>query len=317
MWLHRARALSLLRTHINQLASERTQQADWGDSAGQVIASTVMMTFFEISRDCSDSWTMHADFARNFLSSHLRKVDSLSAEQETLFKFAATYFVSHDVLAGTGGTCMEAAQMNNELCESMDNLSVMAITGCSRDLLSLISEITQIGSSVESYIHPRILSATIQQRRDNIDSRLHGLRQEVPEEFGSFQSELVIVSEVKRLAAILYLYSRIDGSGPHEPHVVRVTHQIMALIPQISLRTHTGLWPLFIVATLGIRSECDEDRKLLLSHLTALQETRQLANVKKARRIIEGVWKARDLRPDEPQGWAILQGRRHGPISLA
>lgn len=259
---------------------------------------------------------MHADFARNFLSSRLRGLGGQSAEQEALLDFAATYFVSHDILAASGGTRLETAEIDTEMCQAVDNSSVLALTGCSRELLNLICEINQMGSSIEQS-RQTDLPFTLRQRRDNVEKLLHGLRQEVPEEFGSFQPELVVAAEVKRLATILYLYSRIDGAGPHEPHMIRITSHIMSLVPKISIRTHTGLWPIFIVATLGVRAECDEDRKLLLGQLAALQQTRQLANVKKARLLIEDVWKSRDLRPDESHGWGILHGRRHGPISLA
>ncbi|KAI1801191.1 fungal-specific transcription factor domain-containing protein [Daldinia bambusicola] len=315
MWLHRAKALRLLRTSVNQLALG-THNTSCDTSKDHVIASTIMLAFFEIAKDCSDSWTVHADFARRFLSSRLRDRGSLDTEQEALLYFAVTYFVSHDILAATGGTLMEATEMVTGMCKAVDKSTVLALTGCSRDLLILISEINQISSLV---IEPgqKRLPFKIQQRRDDVERLLHQLHQDVPEEFGSSQSEFAIVAEVKRLAALLYLYSRIDGSGPQEPHMVRVTSQILALVPKISLRTHTGLWPLFIVATLGIRPECDEDRKLLLSRLAALQQTRQLASVKKARLIIEDVWKSRDLRPNSSQGWSILQGRRHGAISLA
>lgn len=202
------------------------------------------------------------------------------------------------------------------MCKSVDDSIIVAITGCSRDLLILLSEINQMGLLIgRSY--QKQLPPAIQQRRDNVERLLHQMHQEIPEVFGAFKSEFAIVAEVKRLTTILYLYSRIDGAGPHEPHMIRLTSQILSLLPQISLRTHTGLWPLFIVATLGIRPERDEDRKLLLSRITALHHTRQLANVKKARLIIEDVWKSRDLRPDLSQGWSIMQGRRHGAISLA
>ncbi len=259
---------------------------------------------------------MHADFARSFLSSRLRSLGRLSVEQEALLYFAVTYFVSHDILAATGGTRMEGVEMVTEMCKAVDNSTIMALTGCSRDLLILISEINQMSLSIGKP-YQKQLPFAIQQRRDKVERFLYQLRQDISAEFGSFQSEFAVVAEVKRLAAILYLYSRIDGAGPHEPRVMRVTSEILSLVPKISLRTHTVLWPLFIVATLGIRPECDEDRKLLLSRLVALQQTRQLASVKKARLIIEDVWKSRDLRPDESQGWAVLQGRRHGAISLA
>ncbi|KAI1473391.1 fungal-specific transcription factor domain-containing protein [Daldinia eschscholtzii] len=314
MWLHRAKALRLLRTSINQLALETHKSHNVPKD--HVMASTIMLTFFEIAKDCSDSWTVHADFARRFLSSRLRDRGSLDAEQEALLYFALTYFVSHDILAATGGTLMEATEMVTGMCKAVDKSTVLALTGCSRDLLILISEINQMSSLVKEPGR-KPLPPTIQQRRDDVERLLHQLHQDVPEEFGSSQSEFTIVAEVKRLAAILYLYSRIDGAGPHEPHMAQITSQILALVPKISLRTHTGLWPLFIVATLGIRPECDEDRKLLLNRLAALQQTRQLGSVKKARLIIEDVWKSRDLRPNISQGWSILQGRRHGAISLA
>ncbi|KAI1411982.1 fungal-specific transcription factor domain-containing protein [Hypoxylon sp. FL1857] len=316
MWLHRAKALRLLRTQVAELASGGAHEAGCGAFKDQIIASTIMLTFFEISKDCSDSWTVHADFARSFLASRLRDLGTLSAEQEALLYFAVTYFVSHDILAATGGTLMEAAEMVTEMCKAVDKSTILALTGCPRDLLLLISEINQM-SSLIGQAERKPLPSTIQQRRDNVERLLHRLHQEVPEDFGSFKSEFAVIAEVKRLATILYLYSRIDGAGPHEPHMVRVTSQILSLVPKISLRTHTGLWPLFIVATLGIRPECDEDRKLLLSRLTALQQTRQLASVKKARLIIEDVWKSRDLHPNESPGWSILQGRKHGAISLA
>lgn len=210
---------------------------------------------------------------------------------------------------------MEAAPMVTEMCKAVDKPTVMALTGCSRDLLILISEINQISTLIVQSGqkgHP----LAIRQRRDNVERLLHQLRQEIPD-CESSNPEFAIIAEVKRLAAILYLYSRIDGSGPHDPHMIRVTSQIMSLVPSISLRTHTGLWPLFMVATLGVRPECDADRKLILSRLAELQQTRQLASVKKARLIIEDVWKSRDLQPNISQGWNILQGRRHGAISLA
>lgn len=317
MWLHRAKALRLLRTHISQLASgETSYEANGGFSKDQVIASTIMLTFYEISKDCSDAWTVHANFARSFLTSRMRDLGNLTAEQEALLYFAVTYFVSHDILAATGGKLTEAAERVTETCKLVDKSTVLALTGCSRDLLILISEINQMSSEI-GRSHRKPLPVRMQQRRDDVERRLHQLYQEVPEEFRSCKSEFSTVAEVKRLSAILYLYARIDGAGPHEPHMIRVTSQILSLVPKISIRTHTGLWPLFIVATLGIRPECDGDRKLLLSRLAALQQTRQLANVKKARKIIEDVWKSRDIRPEESQGWSILHGRRHGTISLA
>ncbi|OTB01343.1 hypothetical protein M426DRAFT_266223 [Hypoxylon sp. CI-4A] len=316
MWLHRARALRLLRLQINQLASEELQSTSYGSVKDEIIASTLMLTFFEISKDCSSSWMIHANFARSFLFARLRDLASLSYEQERLLYFAITYFVSHDILATTAGISAGAAESVEEMCQSVDKSTILALTGCSRDLLILISEINQIGVLVGRW-NKKQLPIDLQQRRDTVERRLHQLRQEAPES-DSVKSEFAIITEMKRLAAILYFYSRVDHAGPHEPHMIKITDQILSLVPKICIRTHSSLWPLFIVATMGIRPECDEDRRLLLGRLAALQQTRQLASVKKARLIIEDVWKTRDLKPNESRAWDIvLQGRRHGAISLA
>lgn len=49
MWLHRAKALRLLRAQIAQLASPEMEETGCRASKDQVIASTIMLTFFEVS----------------------------------------------------------------------------------------------------------------------------------------------------------------------------------------------------------------------------------------------------------------------------
>lgn len=194
--------------------------------------------------------------------------------------------------------------------------------------MSLIAEITDLASIVATQeiseppsspkSRPLDHPPGIKARRDDIERRIHQLEvpiYEDPISTGSDNGHMI--AESKRLAALMYLYARIDNANPFNPHMVRLTTQILSILPEISLRTNTILWPLFIVATLGVRPESDEDRKLILERLDALQQTRQLGNVKKARRIIEDVWKARDLRSSAALlGWSILAGR-HGTISLA
>lgn len=192
------------------------------------------------------------------------------------------------------------------------------MTGCSKKLFRAISEINRLGSL--SFVVRRSETADaieFERGRNSIERELHLQQQmaEYPED--SFEYEMAIVTEIKRLAALLYLYGRVDGASPHEKHMVRLTSEVLSLIPKISLRTNTLLWPLFIVSVLGIRPECDADKKLVLARLAALQKTRQLGNVKKARHVIEDVWKARELRPLEAaKGWSILEGRNQ-TISLA
>lgn len=212
-------------------------------------------------------------------------------------------------------TCATA----NKLCKCADPESLQTLTGFSKDLLILLSEINSLGSISDdldtSMGQP--LSGDQKRQRDDIERRLHCLNKNVHDDVIPPYEETHSISEAKRLAALMYLYARLDRAGPHEPCMVRLTSKILSIIPNISLRTNTVLWPLFITATLGIRPESDEDRKMVLGRLAALQKTRQLGNVKKARQVIESVWKARDLKfSNSGLGWDILRGR-HQTISLA
>ena len=118
----------------------------------------------------------------------------------------------------------------------------------------------------------------------------------------------MLVAETKRLTGLLYLYSRIDHLGPQDPCISQLTSQILSLIPQIPLRTNTVLWPLFMVSVLGVQPECDQDRVMVLERLDALQQRRQLGNVRKARDIMEKVWNMRDLEERAVgMGWEILE----------
>lgn len=239
----------------------------------------------------------------------------MSAEFEQFLCFCLTYIHSHNILAATAGTDVGDPIAVASFCASADDPTVIALAGCSTALLTAISDINCIGLTVgEEEVQ---ISQAHRKRRDDVERTLHLQDRSSLSLDELISSEVSIIAEVKRLAALLYLYGRIDGAGPQEYHMIRITAQILHLIPRISLRTNTILWPLFIVAVLGVRPECDDDRKLILARLAALQETRQLGNVKKARCVIEDVWKARDLRvSDATKGWSILEGK-HRTISLA
>lgn len=73
-----------------------------------------------------------------------------------------------------------------------------------------------------------------------------------------------------------------------------------------------------MVATLGIGPHCEEERVFILQKIDALQQQRQVRYIKKARRIIMGVWKLRDAQDAEMRmGWGILQHvAQKGRISL-
>ncbi|KAI1495432.1 fungal-specific transcription factor domain-containing protein [Biscogniauxia marginata] len=324
MWTHRAHALRRLRGTVKHLCTlEIGNSGPDGDLDGdETVACALMLCFFDISQDCSESWTVHSRFSGDFLLTRSRCTKCLSAEEQALQDFAVTYFISHDVLASTASTTRPwMCETTNKLCAFADPRALQNLTGCSKELFILISEINSLGSVLDGLDldthEQQPLSGDRKRWRDEIERRLHDLKQHVSTDVKSFDEETHNISEAKRLAALMYLYGRLDRASPHEPCMVRLTLKALSIIPKISLRTNTVLWPLFIIATLGIRPESDEDRNLVLGRLAALQNTRQLGNVKKARHVIESVWKARDLKISNPGlGWEVLQ-ERHQTISLA
>ncbi|KAK8078691.1 hypothetical protein PG994_002498 [Apiospora phragmitis] len=296
MWLHRARALSLLRSQVSDLAHTSNSDSCNATLNEQIVASTLMLCFFE---SCSRSWTIHADFARDLLSKSLHGYELLSVEKQNLHHFAFAYFVSHDVFAATAGSRIGQDRTVAKLCRSIHEPDILALTGCTRQLLVL---------------SPRSALSAGPCAKGKTTAAAFWM---ICCGAGTTLSDNFISWVMKRLAALLYLYGRLDDAGPQEPHMVRTTRQILGLLQSVSLRTNTLLWPLFIVGVLGIRSEDDEDRRLLLEKLAALQETRQLGHVKKARAAIEDVWGARELHTSQAgKGWSIIKGKCHA-ISLA
>lgn len=261
----------------------------------------------QILRDCSESWTIHTDFAASYLQQYLTQSHCLDSDEQELVYFSRAYSSSHSILAATASTRPFTPSPVPE------DPTIQTLTGCSHRLLSLISRTSQLANDQPTSGS----TAEIAARRNDIERQLTELYQPIPHDAGADEAELALVAETKRLTALLYLYSRIDDAGPQEPRITRLTAQILALLQQVSLRTNTILWPLFMVGTLGVRPEDDEHRRLVLERLTALQETRQLGNVKKARQILVDVWKARDLRKtDATKAWSILTDR-YGTLSLA
>lgn len=204
----------------------------------------------------------------------------------------------------------------------IDMTVVDSLLGCSHELISLISDISNLSSELvrsSMFSVPSSNATTdrqhgpldsLQIRRNEIEKRLYNLEQHLPltapdlADPGSLE-ELGYIAEARRLSALIYLYFRVDYVPPGSPPIDRLTQQVLALIPKISLRSHVLLWTLFIVGVMGIgESDGDADRKFILERLVSLQHTRELENVRIARQVVEAVWKIRDLRgPDAPGCW--------------
>lgn len=195
----------------------------------------------------------------------------MSSGCKELYSFAAAYFTYHDALASTAGTNLEMQDHKSSLCHLLDGEGTVleSLSGCSRRQIALLSEISDLAS--EASCPNDILEGTNSwgRTRDAIERKLHLMKDtsvpsssELPSRSAKEEAPW-LVSELKRLTCLLYFYARVDGSNPSDPHMIRLTEKILELLPHVSLQTNTVLWPLFIVATLGVRSESDNDRKLI------------------------------------------------------
>lgn len=298
VWVHRGKALKALYSRI-QTCKSQDDWSGWED----ILATVIMLTFFDVSDKCSSSWRSHLDFARKFRSLPQLSSQRLSTDQESLLHFFSCYFHSHEAVASTAADCKAGGLQKTSWFPPEVRMEDMnSDAGVSHELLSLISQISDLGQEkakidAETY-QGQIMLTKVQVQRDAIERRLHNLKQNIsshhpghePNDF-SPHDELGNIASCKRLAALLYLHFRLDASTPSQPHIIRLTSQILSLLPKIGVWSNTILWPLYIIGVMGIRSERDEDKLVVLERFKALQETRQLGNVKRARRVVEAVWR--------------------------
>lgn len=192
-----------------------------------------------------------------------------------------------------------------------DDSNLQTLTGCSTD--QILADINTLASDYSKYsgldfANPEMLSS-LEYRRHRHERQLHGCAPSVfIDDPGVEVAESVLVTETKRLTGLLHLYSRVDHLDPCDPCISKLASQILGLIRRIPTRPSTILWPLFMVATLGIGPECDAYRVFTLEKLGSLRRERQMRYIKKSMRIIAGVWKIQDLKEAETKvGWDILQ----------
>ncbi|KAK5113570.1 hypothetical protein LTR85_010798 [Meristemomyces frigidus] len=323
-WRSYSKALAGLSYKVQQCFDHGAEVCSegWED----VLAASILLCFFEISFACSDTWLAHARCARTILQA-VGSVRGMSVEKQELCKLAYSYFASHDVFARTASTLHYEPWRIIE-CPAYNASPINTLVGCSEELLGLISQTSDLADEKEGIEGAEEVSlasvgyrktdftgsADFARRRTAIERRLHSLSQ-IPLS-GPNTDDIALIVETKRLAALIYLYGRFDCLLPHQAPIPHITRKLLSLLAHIESSTTVLLWPLFIVGTFGIQPEGDEDRKLVLKRLTAMQRVRQLAHVKKARRVIEAVWKARDLRAArDSRSWDLLR-EREGKISL-
>ncbi|EXJ81794.1 hypothetical protein A1O1_07859 [Capronia coronata CBS 617.96] len=339
-WVYRAKTLGSVRRELDNFMTGLTLDTT---SFEQLLASVLMLCFVEISNDAADTWMVHSACAQVLLTSACR-YSARSPERDNLCDFIHLYFAAHDALART--SWIDPRRQDWCFPVSDDHNHINGLTGCSKELLNLIMATTDLANAMpeakrhsmeglnwdaeHNFYHIR--------QRDEVERRLHQLEQwlpsnymsrpDIPPSTSSSRSptsepdslhDLEVIAEIKRLAALIYFYARIDRATPEHPQLVRLTASMLNMVPQAPVSANALLWPLYIVGTLGIQSNQDGHRALVLEKLEALDRRRQLRNVKDVREVVMDIWKQRDLQSLSSRElcWSDI-GMRHGKrISLA
>lgn len=273
--------------------------------------------------DCSTWWVVHSDFARSLVHKFRTTQPSCDPDLEALFNFVGGYIVVHEVYAHTAWNATVSTSYNGLVTDMSDDANLQTLTGCSADFLQILANVNSLAADLTAcskldYVDPDVLSS-LEHRRHDLERRLHESARS-----GDLDNPAVEVSEghltieLKRLTGLLHLHSRLNHLGPRDPYIAQLATRILGLVARVPARSNIILWPLFMVATLGIGAGCDADRALILSKLDQLQRKRQMRYIKKARDIAIEVWKVRDLtEPGVRMGWDILdRAARMERISL-
>ncbi|KAK7229832.1 hypothetical protein V2G26_002002 [Clonostachys chloroleuca] len=302
-------ALRLLRKETCKMEEGTMDQS----SQAQILATVMSLIFLDIMSDCSSSWVIHSDFARSLVQNFRNTRVSLDSDIDALFNFVGGYIVIHEVYAHTAWNAKPSIGSGSPVTVMCDDVNLQTLTGCSTDLFQILADVNSLAADFSAlskldYGDPELLSG-LEERRLYLERRLH---QQTPVNESAIHDEdtpeSVLAIEIKRLTGQLHLYSRVDNLGPYDPCITRLSSKILSLVKRLSTRSNLILWPLFMVATLGIGVECDAERALILEKLHLLQQKRQMRYIKKARDIIVEVWKRRDFGGSETHlGWTILE----------
>ena len=239
--------------------------------------------------------------------------DALDIIIQELLDFVGGYIVVHEVYAHTAWNAEATEASGGPVINMCNDSNLETLTGCSTEFFQVLADINTLAAEYSRHLKHDFADcdaiAILEHRRHKLESQLDNYKPQVNlDEPGVEVSDAVLMLETKRLTGLLHLYSRVDHLGPYDPVITELSYRILALVERIPPRSNLILWPIFMVATLGLGSESDTERAFILQKIDTLQRERQMRYIKKARRIITEVWKARDLREaDTRMGWDILQ----------
>lgn len=169
------------------------------------------------------------------------------------------------------------------------NLSqIDAIMGCSRELISLISQISSLAAELQSRTSHHAEYAT---KAANLLRQLSSLEQ-ITRCQGGNEESMIQIAEIKRLSAMLYFHDRVLSQlpsvilGSSLPFsLIRLQDFIITSLQNLSPSSGASLWPLFVLGKSSLHNS--GQARFVLDRLAQLEKSRYLGSVYHARRRVE------------------------------
>ncbi|KAH8820718.1 fungal-specific transcription factor domain-containing protein [Xylogone sp. PMI_703] len=257
-------------------------------SKDHILVSMLLLCLFDIVDGCQTSWATHVSAAASLVDM------KNSLLEPSLQSFASKFFATRDVMGRSA--CGNRSKFQ-EIAWDKPQVVDKSI-GCSSELLSIISSITDLSRQIAQNEEPHNLR--LMEYIAALESQLNNLIQTFPEEGSISTHEEIVLSQSSSLihnSAKIYFHTALQSAKP-STYIIQslVTEQIL-IIRNITLLKSAYLWSIFVTA---LYAHGDEQRLFFLDQLDKLKLIPGIrGSTKAAKSIIQTVWRKRDLEVDD------------------
>ncbi|GCB27252.1 uncharacterized transporter C757.13 [Aspergillus awamori] len=274
-----------------------------------IIGTILMLCFYDISDKCDSSWVKHLEAGLDLLDC----LPCSASSSQGLRRFFQMYFVAHAIMRRTASPGMMYENGRYGWSEN-DNLDeIDTIMGCSRRLMGMINDISDLPSDEHMKTTNAGPADTYISRANRLACSLINLAQTLPPHL-QHREDIARIAETKRLAALLYLIERVGSTTYRRQFIPRtdkrtLVNKMIDLIQSLP-DSATLLWPLYV---LGQTALDDQDhRRFVMDRLERIERTRNLGSVRRARTAMKDTFRIMDMRYTVRR-----RDGRFGNISLA
>lgn len=329
-----SQTLTMLPEIIKQYQDQAVAPHQWDD----VVATHIVLALGDIGSGRPAQWLAHIHGARSLLLQ-----PAIITNPTLMGRFLIEFFVNHEVASVSAWEPprRRASSVNFSVSESLINdmgrhlnPGILAVFGTLARLLLLIHQTTRLARQYEAMVQRSNPSNNdygwVSNERHAIEAQLVQLYQYPTTDMGA--QALSQVFEAKRLAAIVYLFARVDVeyfnlrhdipaeiAPPELPKVYadkflqvkQVSCAVLDIVAQISELTPALIWPLFVIGV--VLADSDDLRWGILYQLDRIKGSRHLAQVERVIHVLERVWNETDLDAGLGRWLEILVGKGPAP----